>query len=522
MNPISRESFETLDLLSFEEALQAVFHRSGQECALCFGEFAQSYEELERVLYVVDQWIHEQGITADHRLALMIPNSPDFLWLALALLRRGIPFSPLDIRLPATTQRQQLASYAPTHLFYQKDMQERVEEIRAADALGCPASLVDFAHLRSTETLASVQIAREKPMPVVPQDKPVVYFPRLTRDETYIFAGFTLENLSRTVTLIRQVFNLHRRDAVLCHMANGHFLALGSMILPAIFSGAKLLLLDRSWGPDEVLNTVKAHSPKLMIHFRKYFWQLERSARERRDSGQTLGTIQHALVNADSPSVPFRESFEELFSSHLLTGFATPLAGGFITLELPWLSQEEGFVGKPMPGVELAILDESFDERPCGRWGELAFRSQGMSLHCLPEATSGSEKLENGMLMSQQMAMEDSQGFLSLADELFDLIKISGFKVSPLEIEEPLLALGQIADVAAVNAPRDTHPDQIRLFVVPEEGSEWTPESLKERCKSLFKLYMQPTVVDFIDAIPYDDEEFKQRKLLRARYPYAE
>jgi acyl-CoA synthetase (AMP-forming)/AMP-acid ligase II len=488
---------------------------AGEDAALHFGSRELSYSALEAAVSARCERLQGEGLSADSRVLLLLPNGFELVWNLLALLRLGATVAPIEIRTAPETVAELSAQLRPSHVIALDTVRERAEA--AAAGAGRSVRLLE-EHLDGPLPVAG------GPAPPVRGDGRLVFF-RRDRDDRWRGAWFDLPTLRRTVRTVRQLFSLHRGDAVLCHMPGAHYLSLTGMILPALCSGARLVLLDRSWDDEVVLDAIEAWRPKLMMHYRKYYWYLLRSAQRRVARGHSLGRILHAVVNADSPSLPFRDEWEELFDGHLLPGFATTFAAGFLSLDLPWLDRRPGLAGKPLPGVDLRILDESGAERPFGRWGEIVYRSPGMAGGFLDEGPNP-ERCGEGWLRTQQMASLDTDGFVALADEVFDVIWVHGFKVSPLEVEEPLLALPGIIDCAAVNAPRGSHADRIQVFVVQELDEEgrpsWSVEGLLAECERLFPPYLRPALIQFVDEVPYDDEEFKLRKDLKHRYQSAD
>lgn len=495
--------------------LRQVAQRFPDDQALVHADQSLSYNELMQRVAAVRRAL-QATLPADcHRVLLLVPNSLELVLLQLALLEEGRQLALADVRTKSDVLGSMVDLFQPDVLIETPVMAAVTSELRPdSDLLHVAAADLTVPDAESVEAPAELKEGAE-----------LVYF-RHDRLEAWQGAIFPIESISSTVQLVRQLFSLHRGDAVLCHMSGGHYLALSSMILPALCSCGKLVILDRDCPQAEVLDAIELHNPKLMIHYRAYFWLLHKAAQERKEQQGTLGTLQFAVVNADSPSLPFRSSWEELFNGHLLSGFATTFAGSFLTLNLSWLEIREGFVGKALPGVELRIEDESGHERPNGRWGEILFTSQGQARRFLDNPEGNPELGEDGWLRTQQMAMRNTDAFLTLADEVVDVIWVHGFKVSPVEIEEPLLEQPGILDCAAVNAPRSSSPDQVQLFVVSDTDDDgqpvWNAERLLKVCERIYPPYLRPGSFHLIDEIPYDDEEIKLRKELKYRMHSAE
>lgn len=500
------------------EDLDEVLRVAPDDVALQFGPRTLTYAELDVAARHRAAELAREGVGPDSRVLLMLPNGFEFVWNLLALLRLGATVAPVEIRTAPETLALLAGLLKPGHMIALDGLQQRAEAAAGGAGRSC--------RLHWCPLDGPLPDGAGDPAPDGDPDRARVVYFRMDREDRWRGAWFRPSTLRRTTRAVRQLFSLHRGDAVLCHMPGAHFLSLTTTVLPALCSGARLVLLDRSWDDGVVLDAIEAWRPKLMVHYRKYYWYLLRAAQKRLAEGRPVGRVQHAVVNSDSPVLPFREEWEELFDGHLLPGFATTFAASFLSLDLPWLDRRPGMAGKALPGVELRILDESGHERPTGRWGEIVFRSPGMADGFVGDEEWNPERADGDWLRSQQMASFDTDGFVALADEVFDVIWVHGFKVSPLEIEEPLQKLPGLVDCAAVNAPRATHADRVQVFVVQELDEEgrpsWSVEGLLAECERLFPPYLRPALVQFVDEIPYDDEEFKLRKELKYRYQSAD
>ncbi|MDP2361077.1 MAG: class I adenylate-forming enzyme family protein [bacterium] len=500
------------------EEIRRVAHQFPDEPALITESLEQTHGALQASVEATRAWLAGQGLPPGCSVLVLVPNCPEMVWLQLALLGMGCRSALIDVKTKREALIQIGQELLPAVLICAAELIARGEELRKH--LPPRTVLLSTADLR-----AAALVAPPATWSDLSTEGRIAYF-RMDREDRWRGAWFGLPQLGATAQQVRQLYSLHRGCAVLCQMPASHYLALSSMILPALCAAGHLVLLDRTCSVDLVLDMVARTEPRLMIHYRRNYWFLHRAAQQRHEAGQPLGRILHAVVNADSPQLPFRSSWEDLFQGHLLAGFATTWAGAFLALNLPWLEDREGFVGKALPGVDLRILDETGQERPSGRWGEVIFRSPGMAGELTADLRSSPEATEDGWLRSQQMAMMDTDGFLTLADEVFDVIWLHGFKVSPLEIEEPLCELPGVVDAAALGGARGSQPDQVLLFVQCETDESghpcWTEEALREECVRLFPPYLRPSRIIFVDEIPYDDEEFKLRKDLRHRTETAD
>ncbi len=502
-----------------------------QDLALVFGSRRQTYGELLDCVERLTGALMKRGHGSRSRVLLLVTNSPEMIWLQLALLKLGCTFAPCEIRSSESSLADIAADLDPTLVVYHNSVGDKVREligegrreaiaVRSADEEH-QASLGDHPLLR--ELLEEEKDPRMPPAEDAARAR-VCYY-RVDREDAWRGALFSLAALAESAQAMVKLFTLRRHSVVLAQMSLSHSISLASQLLPALFSGGTLVLLDRSDDDEDVRRAIDEWSPRLMINTRKYFWYLHRSLQRSAAEGRPLqGSVMHSLLLMDGVRVDFREEWQKSVGGHLLEGYAPHVAASFIAMNLPWLQIREDTVGKPLPGFELSIRDDGQHERPAGKWGEIHLQGPRVCEGWTGEQEENPEAPVEDWQPSGQMAMLDTEGFLHLADEVFDVIWVFGFKVSPLEVEQPLLALPGIRDVAAVNAPRYRQPDRIQVFVHQSDGSQerWTAESLLQACEELFPPYLRPSIVTFVDHIPYDDEERKLRKELKYKYRNTE
>jgi acyl-CoA synthetase (AMP-forming)/AMP-acid ligase II len=162
-----------------------------------------------------------------------------------------------------------------------------------------------------------------------------------------------------------------------------------------------------------------------------------------------------------------------------------------------------GSVGRPFPGVEVRLLDESGADVFVGDAGEVFVRGPMVSPGYFndPEATKRT-RTEDGWLITGDLAVVDDDGNLAIIDRLKDLIIVSGFNVHPAEIERVLLSHDAI-DAAAVIGEADPKTGERPVaHVVLRDGGLLTETEVIDHCRSRLARYKAPGRVVFTTAIP--------------------
>ncbi|MET0068001.1 MAG: acyl-CoA ligase (AMP-forming), exosortase A system-associated [Candidatus Thiodiazotropha sp.] len=183
-------------------------------------------------------------------------------------------------------------------------------------------------------------------------------------------------------------------------------------------------------------------------------------------------------------------------------------------------------MGIAIPNAEILVLRS--DGSPCGvdEPGELVHRGPLVALgywndevatqkrfRAFPHNVEGVPARELAV-WSGDIVKRDSQGYLYFIGRHDDLIKTSGFRVSPNEIEAIVHASGLVEEVVALGIPHATLGQSIALIVVPKTGETVTEERLINACKKRLATYMTPSLVEFRTAIPTNPNGKLDRKRL--------
>jgi acyl-CoA synthetase (AMP-forming)/AMP-acid ligase II len=171
-------------------------------------------------------------------------------------------------------------------------------------------------------------------------------------------------------------------------------------------------------------------------------------------------------------------------------------------------------IGKAIPNTEILVVDEQ--GQPCrpGEVGELVHRGPTVSMGYWgqPELTARvlrphpflPPELNDGeqVCYSGDLVRMDEEGFLYFVGRRDNLIKSSGYRISPTEVEEVLYQSGKLRGAAVIGVPDDVLGQAIKAFVVPLDGEPLDPDALLAFCAGEMPHYMLPKALDILDELP--------------------
>lgn len=197
--------------------------------------------------------------------------------------------------------------------------------------------------------------------------------------------------------------------------------------------------------------------------------------------------------------------------------------GSIMIANRPGLPIRPGSMGKPVGGVEAAILGEDGAERDAGAIGHLCLKAGWPSMFrtYLNNEDAYAQKFGNGYYYSGDTAHRDRDGYLWFQGRSDDVINTAGHLVSPFEIESALLEVDEITEAGVIGAPDEVLFEKVVAFVSLKPGHEWTQElelKLRLHLARNVSSIATPQEMHVVDAVPKNRSGKIMRRVLKARY----
>jgi acyl-CoA synthetase (AMP-forming)/AMP-acid ligase II len=175
-------------------------------------------------------------------------------------------------------------------------------------------------------------------------------------------------------------------------------------------------------------------------------------------------------------------------------------------------------IGRPLPDVEVRIVDESGDETAVGVTGEIVARGDRLmkGYWNSPEATAAT--ILDGWLHTGDLGWRDEGGYIFLAGRAREFIKRGGEMISPEEVEETIELHPAVAESAVIGVEDATWGEVVHAAVVLSPGASASGEELIEFCRSRIAGFKRPEVVHFVDELPRNQLGKIMRGELRERF----
>ncbi len=287
-----------------------------------------------------------------------------------------------------------------------------------------------------------------------------------------------------------------------------------------VFNGARGVIA-REFDPNRVLDFIENHRISKMFMVPAAMQIVVRHPRAREVD---YSPLKYLLYGASPIPLDLLKECMEVFGCGFVQMYGMTETCGTIVALPPEDHDPAGnprmrSAGKPLPGVEIAILDEAGNRLPVGEVGEIATRSiANMTGYWnLPDATARTIDTD-GWLRTGDAGYLDADGYVYIHDRVKDMIITGGENVYPAEVENAIFGHPAVADVAVIGVPDERWGEAVKAVVVRKAGADPTPAEIIAWARERIAAYKTPKSVDFIDALPRNASGKILRRELREPY----
>jgi fatty-acyl-CoA synthase len=506
------------------EAPDAVF--------LIYGDRRFTYRQIDARANALAAALHELGVERGDRIALALPNWPEFVISMFAAARLGAVIVPLNPRY-TVPELQYMLRHSEATVVVSAENFGGVDYLQLFE--GFLAILPDLQYVVTVgeedlwyddriyqfEDLISSGEGRQ--MPAAPLDPDTEVFAILYTSGTMgkpKGVALTHTNLLATAAETVSAIQLTPADIVFGVTTVFHVFGLGPGIIGTLAAGAALVLQDQ-FEPAEALKLIRRH--KVTVHY-GVPTVFVTEMREAQENGADLSTLRAGVVAGAPVGDELVRRIRAEFCPNLCVAYSLTETASTVSITRPDDPQDKQVftVGRPLPGSEVRILDLDGTILPVESLGEIAIRGVGVmkGYYRQPGETAHAFN-DDGFFLTGDLGLVDEDGFLHIVGRRKELIIRGGFNVYPRELEDRLHAHPAVMDVAVVGLPDDVLGEQLCACIVPVEGAIVTGEEIKDWCRGTLADYKVPDLVRFFDVFPLTGSG-KVRRVELARMVSAE
>jgi long-chain acyl-CoA synthetase len=453
--------------------------------ALVHGDRTLTWAQLDATVDRVAAGLVEGGAVAGDRIGLLLANSIEFAVGYFAVLRAGLVALPLNTAFTADELQYQL-----------QDAQARlvITDEAHRQLLGDVASVVVGTEQWQALTTTS---AAPPHSTVGAEDLAVLLYTSGTTGRpkgAMLSHRALLANLAQLTRITPRV--IAPDDVVLLVLPLFHVYGLNAGLGLTAYVGATGVLAER-FDPVETLALVHdTHVSNIVGAPPMYTaWAMLPHV------GESLASLRLA-VSGSAPLPPsVLSAILDATGHHVFEGYGLTETAPVLTSTLCSEVAKPGSIGRPVPGLQLRLLDEAGAEVDEGDPGEIVVRGANLFSGYWPDGAGGPDA--DGWFRTGDVAYADEDGDLFLVDRIRELILVSGFNVYPREVEDVLAAHPSIAEVAVLGVPHPYTGETVKALVVPEPGASVGADDVIDWASRRLARFKCPTTVEFVEALPH-------------------
>lgn len=494
--------------------------------ALTFYGRSWSFIETKFIAEAFAAALHEEGFTKGDRLAIMLPNSPHYIFSLFGGFRLGginVQVNPMYVEREI---EHVLVDSSTEFMIVLDALYPRVKQVQPKTSLkkvivvslggekfdleGEDEYFEDF--IKGKTGAPEIAIERNEDVAML----------QYTSGTTGVSKGVMLTHnnlLSNVVQVCDFVYRpceelIPNDFKIISVLPMFHVFGLSCNALAGIREGANQLVLPR-FEPKELMELVKREKPFQMSAVPTMYFALN-SQPGLEDYG--FGDVHYFSSGGAPLPIEQAKSFEEKTGARLLDGYGQSELSPSPIFNPPFLNPKPGSVGIPIPGTEVRIVnvtDNGLEDVPVGESGEMIVRGpQVMKGYWgRPEATE--ETIIDGWLLTGDIAKMDEDGYFYILDRKKDMIIASGYNVYPTEIEDVLYHHNAVEEVIVIGVPDEYRGETVKAFIKVKPGVSLTSEEVVLFAKENLAPYKVPKQVELLDELPKSSVGKLLRRVLR-------
>ena len=543
---------------SLAALLEESFKQHAREPVSVCMERWTTYGELDEYSSALGAWLQGKGLAPGARVAIMLPNVPQFMVAMAAVVRAGYTVVNVNPLYTARELEHQLKDSGAQAIIILENFAHTLEEVIDRTALehvvvSSLGDLLGFWYGRWL-TFAVRHLARMVPSYKLPLTgaagaRTIVSFRQALAEgasrhlqpsgETLDSVAF-LQYTGGTTGLSKGAVLTHRNVIAAILQAEAWFSpalqrvgdlrrvnGIAALPLYHIFALTLSLLCIR-WGAHMTLIPNPRDIPKFVETLKRRPFHL-------------LPAV-NTLFNALLQNPQFRQlDFSQLVMSQAggmaasegtarqwmsVTGCAMIEGWGMsetcaIGTNNPVNAREfSGTIGLPLPGIDIAIKDEAGNSLALGETGEICIKGPNVmqGYYNQPEETANAFTAD-GFMRTGDVGVMDERGYTRIVDRKKDMILVSGFNVFPSELENTISLCPGVLECAAIGVEDDKQGEAVKVFVVRSDPS-LREEDVARFCQDNLTGYKRPRHIEFRDELPKSNVGKILRRALRTPSPH--
>ena len=500
-------------MLNLSVLLEASAFKYPDRPAFTFMDTTLSYSQINGASNQVANGLINNGISKGDKVALSCFNLPYFPIIYFGILKVGATVVPLSVLLKEEEIAYHLEdSDAKAYFCF-----EGTDEL--------PMGKMGYAGFSKADQCSHLYMITGKPTDASPIEgiptlgmlmsgqSPLFESARTSADDTAVIiytsgttgkpkgAELAHSSLLLNAGISRDLFGMNADDRALIVLPLFHIFAMTCLMNAMAYGGGHSVLLPR-FDAETVFGLLQKHKITIFAGVPTMYWGLLNYKEDKFDYAQIASNLRVAASGGAALPVQVLEDFKTRFGVTILEGYGMSEGSPIVTFNQADVGTKPGSIGTEVWGVEVKLVDDDGNQVPTGEKGELWYRGHNVMKGYYNKPEANKKSLTDGWLHSGDVAIQDEDGFYFIVDRTKDMIIRGGLNVYPREVEEVMIQHEDVSLVAVIGIPHEQMGEEIKAFVVREDGAQLTQEEMIAFTKDKLAAYKYPRIVEFVDTLP--------------------
>jgi len=508
--------------MNIRELLEARVNSNPEKVYLYFQDKEITYLDFDKQVNKTANSLLRLGIQKGDRFAIMLPNSPEFLYTWFGLNKIGAVEVPVNLNLTGSEIQYILSHSESKGIVIHADYLPVLEEIRTAlPDLKNTVVVGEEAPARAVSYQDWLRDAPEElqPVPISEEEPTVIIYTSGTtgRPKAVLLShrGWVLTGESWAFMIGASASDRIMTPNPLFHANAQCYSTMGSLAV-----GASLILIER-FSRSRVLEQARHYGATIMVLVAPAMPMMWSRPPQPDDGDNPVRTIMAGGVPGE-----YYYDFEKRFQVKITTAYSLTEA----TLAI--MAPREGTQSrKPTPAVgvpmehpdpsirnEIKIINEAGEEVPRGKQGQIIVRNPAVMLSYFKDPEKTAETKRNGWIYTGDIGYQDEDGYFFFAGRSKEVLRRRGELISPAEIESVINTHPKVEDSAVIGIPSGlgTAEEEIKAYIILKPGESAAPQELIEWCRQSLAEFKIPRYLEFRPDFPRTPLGKIQKNLLKA------
>jgi crotonobetaine/carnitine-CoA ligase len=475
-----------------------------------------TYDQLDERVNRVGNALEAMGIQKDDKVCVMLPNTPEFLYVWWGNAKLGGVTVPLNTALRGEglayiLNHSDAETLVLSHRYVPvlEDIRGDLPRLKRLIVLGpegkraphLPTAAMDFGELLTAPATSPIKEVWSEDIDSIMYTSGTTGLPKgVVHRHSRCYGGFVLP-LMTGYTAQDIVYN----TLPLFHIGGQN------MVWMALVADTKVAMAER-FSASRFWDDVRQYGTTFTLFLGAMIPILYKQPPRPDDSTNPL----RIALSAAAPRTIW-EAFERRFAVKIVELYSQT-EGGFMINSEARAAGKIGSMGKPGASFEMQVVDAHDNPLPPGEVGELIYKPAGEAplteYYKNPEATA--EKTKGGWIRSGDLAYKDEDGYFFFVDRKSDFMRRRGENISSFEVEKIINGHPKVLESAAYAIPSDLGEDEVMVALIPRPGADVTPQEIMQYCETRMAYFMIPRYVRFVGAFPKTGTERTMKYQLKS------